>query len=355
MSDLWRFSPLDSCFFREAKPFNAGEGGYLDSVFPPPVQTLIGAFRTAVGETMGVDWKQYAIANQPEVQKVIGTKDCIAPLSFGGPLILKDENRLYTAPFHLLTRLKDGKREWARLVPGDATACDMGKMNLPKTDRRFDGGKTPEGVWLDGENLKKILDGDVPASAYVDSELFAGEARAGIARNNAKRTVDDGLLYFTRHLRLQPGVSFGLSVDGLAENAVPRISRLGGEGRMAELTRVTAGDTKRVLDAPTPRGDEKGLILTLLTSGDFGGEASPDFSEFGLELFSACIGKPIREGGWDYARRAPKPLVPLVPAGSSYFVEAAGGLSEKITELHGSKIGNRTDYGYGEIAVGLWS
>ncbi len=354
MSEVWRFTPLDSCFFREAKPFNSGEGGFLDSQFPPPVQTLIGAFRTAVGESLGVDWKKYADGNQPEVGKIIGTKESISPLSFSGPQILKDGRRLYLAPLHLLTRLKDGKREWTRLVPGDETVCDLGSKRLPKADRKFDGGKSPGELWLDAENFRNVLDGGIPNEAYAHSDLFAGEVRAGIGRNNATRIVEDGLLYFTRHLRLKQGISLGLAVDGLTGNDAPRILRLGGEGRLAELTRVTGESHPNVVEAPGMRGNEKGLIVTLLTNGDFVGKTVPDFSALGLTLVSACIGKPIREGGWSYAKRAPKPLGSLVPAGSSYFAEANGDLRDKIKELHGKKIGNRTEYGYGEIAVGLW-
>jgi len=59
------------------------------------------------------------------------------------------------------------------------------------------------------------------------------------------------------------------------------------------------------------------------------------------------FGKAVREGGWDYKLGQPKPLRSLVPAGSVYFVK--GNLS--TLETH---IGNRTAFGYGEIAVGIW-
>ena len=36
----WRFDPLDTWFFREARPFGAATGGELSSVFPPPAHTV---------------------------------------------------------------------------------------------------------------------------------------------------------------------------------------------------------------------------------------------------------------------------------------------------------------------------
>ncbi|MDQ7005472.1 MAG: type III-B CRISPR module-associated Cmr3 family protein [Ghiorsea sp.] len=74
----------------------------------------------------------------------------------------------------------------------------------------------------------------------------------------------------------------------------------------------------------------------------------------GMRVVSACIGKAVREGGWDYKKRAPKPLKSLVPAGSSYFVEfeTVNDVTKFLTQKH---IGERTAFGYGEVAVGFWS
>jgi CRISPR-associated protein Cmr3 len=52
----WRFSALDTLFFKESRPIESVGGSQLSSVFPPPARTLIGAIRTAIGEANSVDW-----------------------------------------------------------------------------------------------------------------------------------------------------------------------------------------------------------------------------------------------------------------------------------------------------------
>jgi CRISPR-associated protein Cmr3 len=53
MSVLWRFTPLDTLFFRDGRPFNAGETVWLESLFPPSGRTLQGVIRSAIIEYSG--------------------------------------------------------------------------------------------------------------------------------------------------------------------------------------------------------------------------------------------------------------------------------------------------------------
>jgi CRISPR-associated protein Cmr3 len=355
MSDtkLITFEPLDSLFFREAKPFNAGEGGFLDSQFPPPAQTLSGAIRGAIGEANNVNWNDKAA-----VKTLLGTADDPSPHSFAGPYLLKNGQRLYPVPLNLLYSEKE--RKWTRLVPSVSPfITDMGNWKLPEPEKQSEGTKPLEGAkpieegWLDVANMQEVLNGGVPADFIPTGKIIVREARAGIGRDNRKSVVNEGQLYFTRHLRLNLGFTLGMGVGG-GDLPDGGMVRLGGEGRLA---RIVVGAMPASLADPTVDGDPQGLILTLLTHGDFGGKVEPDWSSVcpGMELISACVGKPVPEGGWDYANRHPKPLKSLVPAGSCYFVKAKNcNLADVIAELHGKYIGQRTSFGYGEIAVGIW-
>ncbi len=346
---LWTFSALDSLFFREAKPFNAGEGGFLDSVFPPPAQTLAGAIRGAIGEAMGVDWRRLHAGGEPEVAEMIGASaDDPGRLAFAGPYLLRRGQRLYPAPLHLLYSAEAD--EWSRLRPAARERMtDGGMRRLPEPERALPGAKPPEHAWLDEANMRRVLQGGAPASLIRRSDLFSAEPRTGIGRDNRTRTAREGMLYFTRHVRLKDGVALAMGVSGAQGVAPPPLLKLGGEGRMAAV---------RVTDAPAPAfsgesvsGERAGsrAMLVLLTHGDFGGRAEPEWPE-GVRLVSACIGRAVREGGWDYARRAPKPLRSLVPAGSVYFLEGEG-LAALEKRTH---IGGRTRFGYGEFALGTW-
>ncbi len=348
-----RFRALDSLFFREAKPFNAGEGGFLESQFPPPAQTLCGAIRTAIGEANGVDW-----SDKNAVATLVGGADDPAPLCFSGPYVLKTQQRLYPLPLHLLYH--EPTKTWQALVPSDERyETDMGTRQLPRRDSSEDAevlqeAKAVEGGWLDAANMQRVLNGFLPEELIPSEKIFVREARAGIGRDNLKSVVNEGQLYFSRHLRLNEQITLGMGLGGVAPWTGGRMLRLGGEGRLAH---AHSEQMPMALSAPTIQGKGKGLILILLTHGDFKGKSEPDWQQVPgkLERVSACVGKPVREGGWDYAKRGPKALKALVPAGSVYFVRAPDeNLAELIQQLHGTQIGTRQAFGYGEIAVGLW-
>jgi len=345
----WQFEALDSLFFREAKPFNSGEGGFLDSRFPPTAQTMAGVIRAAIAESKGVDWREFRDKKQPDIAALIGAdSDDAGRLKFCGPYISKDGQRLYAVPLHLL--YSSNEDEWGKLQPAkDSLKTDMGEKRLPKVLGKMEGAKPLENVWLSKTNFQRVLQGmdpelekiaeDKNAFFYKEEDLFIAEARTGIGRNNEKRQAEPGLLYFTKHIRLKAGVSLVMDVEGADDMMPAKMLRLGGEGRM---TNVSVSDGKHV---SFKHGNENAAIIVLLTHGDFGGKAEPELE--GIEIVSACTGKAVREGGWDYKKRRPKPLKSLVPAGSVYFVK--GDVS--TLETH---IGNRTAFGYGEIAVGAW-
>ena len=54
-----RLTAFDTLFFRESRPFDAIGGSELASVFPPPPRTVLGAVRSAIGDALGADWKQF--------------------------------------------------------------------------------------------------------------------------------------------------------------------------------------------------------------------------------------------------------------------------------------------------------
>ncbi len=346
---LITFDPLDSLFFREAKPFNAGEGGFLDSQFPPSAQSLSGAIRTAIGEANSIDWSK-----PKEIEAMLGTADDPRHLEFSGPYLLKDGQPLYPVPLNLLYSKKEQK--WTRLHPTqNSHPSDMGEQQFPTPKQTLEGGKPIEEGWLDANEFKKVLNGALPERHITQKALYEREARVGIGRDNRKGVVNEGLLYFTRHLRLLENVKLGMAIGGLSTE-ISQYVRLGGEGRLASLKEETLSP----LPIPSTENNKlEGVIIILLTHGDFAGENEPNWEklkpDLDLKLISACIGKPIREGGWDYANKRPKPLKSLVPAGSCYFVQSKScAIEEVIKELHGKKIGQRNVFGYGEIAVGLW-
>jgi len=338
---LWQFTPIDSCFFRGANPFNAGEGGFLDSQFPPTAQTMAGVIRSTIADTMQVDWAKLHNNEQTHISGLIGTGvDDPGRLKFNGSYIIKNKQRLFPVPLHLL--YNEQKEKWGMLEPSkEMFITDQGEMHLPQVMKGSpEAAKPLTNAWLDVKNFTQVLQGSEPSTFYTERDLFKTEPRTGIGRDNSTRIVEEGKLYFTRHIRLAKDVTLAMVVEGADDIKPAKMLRLGGEGRMAALD---YSDSQSLL--PKRQGIDGKSIIILLTHGDFNGKNAPPLPK-GLKIISACLGKAVHEGGWDYKECSPKPLRSLVPAGSVYFVKGD-------TRTLASHIGERTAFGYGEIAIGI--
>jgi CRISPR-associated protein Cmr3 len=370
IAQQWRFTALDTLFFRESRPMEAIGGAQLQSVFPPPARTLIGAIRTAVGQAHEVDWNAYASDKNAPLRAIIGSPESLGPLSFAGPFLLKDNERLYPVPLALLQASVPSTKAgvaFTRLAPSKvATISDLGKLRLPTKRDVLAGAKPMENASITAAGLQAFLSGGMPdAKAIIpNDELYDSEERLGIGRDNGKRTVQEGLLYQTNHVRPKHDVAIGIVVKGLATDNVPETgtTRLGAEGRLASWQR------EAIKPLPAAKSNGERIMLLLLTHARFQQGWLPDgFAEVTIEngqtvwdgeiqgvklrLISAVVGKPLREGGWDLVNRMPRPMESLVPAGSCYFFEKIGG---DVDKLHGLQIGLDTDHGRGEIAIGTW-
>lgn len=376
MKSQWRFTALDTLFFKESRPMEAIGGAQLQSVFPPPARTLIGAIRTLIGqayEVGGVDWKAYASDKNHPLKAIIGSPEALNPLAFTGPFLLKDGQRLFPVPLTLLRATKqDAKQtlvEFTRLQPSDKiTQCDLGMLKLPKKRDALMGAKPLENASISAAGLQRILEGGMPAPEMIidHSALYTSEERLGIGRDHAKRTTADGLLYQTSHIRPNEGISIGIVVYGLS-NAIPLpeqgTARLGAEGRLASWQR------EAVQTLPAVKLKNKRIVLVLLTHAKFHQGWLPDgfkkemladgqtvwqgeIHGISLRLICCVLGKPVREGGWDLVNRMPRAMDSLVPAGSCYFFEILEGQNASV--LHGCQIGQDIEYGRGEVAIGNW-
>lgn len=369
---IWEFTALDTLFFKEARPMESVGGSELQSAFPPPARTLIGAVRSAIGESLDTDWALYARDPHHPLRARIGSPESIAPLSFRGPWLTRAGQRLHAVPLAVL--FSEDKTAQTRLRPGSVTQrCDLGRVCLPeKSDPALAGAAPLDKAFVTADGLLAFLEGRaIPAAQIVEAKaLFSQEERLGIARDNASRVTEDGLLYQTRHIRPHTGAELGLAigVQGLDDNGLPEhgIARLGAEGRLASWQR------KSINSPLTPKrpSSAKGVVLVLQSHALFSGGWLPDgfvpierdgqrlwqgtLGNITLRIICAVTGKPVREGGWDLVNHCPRPLQSLVPAGSCYFCEVEGELEVACQTLTGLRIGQDTEYGRGELAAGYW-
>lgn len=376
-----RFSAIDSWFFRESRPHNAVGAAELSSQFPPPIRTLVGALRTFIGEQAGIDWLAYKRdGSEHPLAKVIGHGEDIAPLRIDGPWPVLGDQRLFPAPAFLLKPAGEPRAPLRRLAIGGPVRTDLGWLRLPAFRPEDRGAKPLTGQWITAAGLENVLSGGVPAGRDIKDErdLFAWEPRIGIARDNRRGTVEEQMLYQTRHLRPNPALAIEIGVHGLSpEHRLEHgaVQWLGGEGRLAALESTTTPDSNSQPVLPGAIEDgAHGLILTLLTPADLNGHWLPDgfsrsedangirtwigeIADIELEIQAAVIGKAGREGGWDMLQGQPRAVRSLVPAGSAWYCKPLGcDLKTAASRLHLQQIGmsDSLPFGRGLVAVGVW-
>ena len=142
------FGCEQSYFFRAGQPFNAGEYGYLPSLFPPTVQVMQGVIRTALLKGHGVDFNDYknnycgVCRGDSRVCKVLqavgrfGSNEKIG-MDLKGPCVVRwnenEQERLYPIPRDLVkTESKSVAEEYICLQPdSQPQITDRGNIHLP--------------------------------------------------------------------------------------------------------------------------------------------------------------------------------------------------------------------------------
>lgn len=378
------FNATDTLFFRESRPMEAQ--GELQSVFPPPARTLAGAVRSLIGEVHNVDWAAYKANTNHPLRSIIGYGEQLPPtLRFQGAWLMYQGERLYPTPLHLMQK-KDEKSQETRFVElkldKTTVRCDLGEnVRLAKLEESDRGAKSSESTWLSYKAMQDTLEGSTPefTALKTEKDLFSRESRLGIGLNNQTRTVREGVLYQTKHIRPRKEVAIALDVQGLPEDFPNQVMlRLGAEGRSAAVQKMS--ESPKSLELPKNVGNTFALyLLTPLHRSDTPKDQPlPSFEKpkpenskvtywlgdikgVAIKLHGAITGKMQREGGWDLANHRPKAVTNLIPAGSVFFCElvsqpATDAEREAILkQLHLKHHGAMTEYGYGQLAVGVWN
>lgn len=360
------FEPVDSLFFRDGRPYNMDEpvSDQVGASFPPGSRTLVGAVRAALARAMGWTggtWNEV-------IRQQLGNGDDLGPLHFQGPFLIHKGSPLFAPPAHLAGKLGESV---TALEPGtECRRSDLGASALFPTRTA----KCPEakplysqGCWLTAEGLHKMLDGDVPGpdSLVTQNELWCTEPRVGIQREPSTHTAREGHLYTSSHVRLRRYVALTMDVAHLPrdEKVVGRLEAgfhpLGGEARMCRMTIKDDAVTQSLPAMPLLVGTQDRVCYTVTLLQPAAVERPPrpqerNYAGLPGTVVSACLPKPIVMGGWNSVTRQPLPLRPHLAAGSVLFLEADQAQIDRITQLHGSSIGDNTSWGLGLMIIGRW-
>ncbi|WP_419569689.1 type III-B CRISPR module-associated Cmr3 family protein [Rheinheimera sp.] len=367
-------SQLDSWCFREARPMGAVGGTAIESIFPPPASTLVGACRTLIGDCLGVNWHAFSRGHTPEVAALIGDAQHSGQLSFGFPYLRVKSQGVWQRLYPVPATLMKAQDALVMLQLGhDAIRCDLGNVRLPELPQGCAMAKPLDQCWITETGMLKLVNAQLPTLTDIIevNELLHKEVRLGIGRSHQTASVLPGLLYQTEHIRFAEGERFEsmelvVPVTGLPPDVSKKLAanewqvRLGGEGRLANVALQQNSAQK----APQPALDNAALLY-FTAPADLAGWLPESFKyeessgvaswsaqidDFTVRIQALVAGKPLKLGGWDYAKKQPKPVRSLLPAGTCYFIESSNPASLQRW-LQSNRFGQQTSFGYGEATL----
>lgn len=350
--------PVDSLFFRDARPFEAASRAA--SGLPMP-QTLAGAVRSLLLEHHGVDFDLLGekVRSGDSVAEALAefgpAATAVADIRVRGPWFTVRGEVLIPAPASLRREKRErgnGTRDTRRLfrldplespLPGwrpESTGMRPLWRYGRETVERADGLLRPSG-------LRRFLEGGLPEPGDLVStdDVYDFEDRTGIGVDSRSNTAAEGMIYAVRMLTLKPGANLYAEVSGSdfalgPLDAEPVLMKFGGEGRHVIVRKTRRGSVWP--SVPPVAG--KGRLVLLTTPAHFNGWRPP-----GVELVAAAVAGQQAVSGWDLAKGGPKPNRFMVPAGSTYFLPPGARIPDRrLVEDEDARLG------WGSFLEGNW-
>jgi CRISPR-associated protein Cmr3 len=342
-------SPLDTLFFKNPKPFNAGDESWSDGIFPPTPSTIYGALRSI-----------YFRNNPHELEKA-NTKDDPTKDLLIHKIYLEQNNNIYF-PLPLDIVYKKGFKTHSYILQQD----EKNIITNYKTDfilnlKGDEAIEIFENSFLTMGNFKKYQNSSNEkfrrfAEIKSIDEFIINEPKIGNKIDKKNKTVQDGYLYRVDFKRLIKNVKIVVEFSGL-DIKNNQIMRLGGEGKIATINEIERVDInypninkKFKLYFLTPAIFDKGWLPKWIDKDSLEGE----YKGLNLKLLTASIGKYKLIGGFDMKENRPKLMYRAVPEGSVYYFELLNGDKEKVIELlHNQAISDKlANEGYGITFIG---
>ena len=307
MSDFIKIEPLDTLFFRTAKPFDAGKDSWSDSNFLPNPSVIWGAM-------FSVLYNEYGLTKTEDEEK----------LEIKNIYLYKIENkvmRLYLpAPLDIFID-DNGKNHIGKIIEVDFLSnYPLDYISIVNKDDI----KPAENRFIEVINLLKNYKKGYDFSLKKEEDFFTKNYKIGIKIDSNTKTSQDNYLYRIDMTEFKKDcgfiVEYNLNHDKDFDNG---ILKFGGESKSAIYKKISEHNpiTKRLKKIAELRDKKiKSKYIKLYFK-------TPTYLDDwrlaikGLKLLSANIGKYISIGGWDMKKREPKVMKKYIPAGSVYVFE----------------------------------
>ena len=396
MSTTIFIEPLDVLLFRDGKPFTGGEDHLARSVFPPPPSTVYAAIRSHLLSHRFGRFEAFREGRDvpPELAEEIGSPNDFGTLELRRLLVARKRESadapqratsvelFYPLPSDVAEVKGSGQLVLLKPVEQFPVRTNL-SPGLQHLWLRRDVPLEAASGWLTERGMQRYLEDDAHSSDafFAAEEVFVGdrireaiftrEERTGIARDRARRSVREGLLYSVEYLRLRPGVGFFAEFGGTKLLPESGVINLGGDRRPAHYRPARGSDLALGKIAQRIRERRRfKLVLTTPALFEHGwrpgwiDERTLEGSRNGVrvKLVAVALGKPIAIGGVDLVRQHPKPVHRFVPAGSVYFFELLEGDADAaIRAFHAKSVSESVEtfpetarQGFGHSLIGAW-
>lgn len=372
--------PTEPLLFRTGRPFDAGESGYADTLFPPTPDTIQGALRAAIAGHWDRSKTLEEVFAQREVRDLIGDRQSygrfrITGMALGRRTANDTIERLFPPPAHLIQLADQQGKSQICLTPRQDPNL---ASDLPDHAFHLFPNQAPEGKleplngWLTEQGLSKILRTreDLTQDDFVsEGKVYQREPRLGIGMQNATKATREGLLYQIQMIRMMPDYGFVADIrlskssthhavstpeellDDQETQGLLRLPEqggwvtLGGERRTAhfEIVSMAQGGQANILEK-----EKQGTLLYLATPAALRGGWQPlEWSAYGRPPVTAAIQHHQPIGGWSMNHHdsggTSKVMRRCVPAGSVYFFDQPISVTRPLTDF-GMEIGYGITY-----------
>ncbi len=373
---------VDTLFFRDSRPFDAGTDTFAESTLPSPlaIYGAIGNYVLSQNKTDVPGFLRGEIEDGTLGKYNNSLQD--TRLKIKGVFLTKGGEIYLPAPANLFKR--DNEAYWVA-TPGSKQDLkwdidDMNMVNLRPLALPEEDCKPVEAyVWLAEMKEKLLQAGEViQIGEFKNDIFFMTEQRVGHRIRRDASVVEEGFLYSAGHLRPNEelrGRQYAkggllVVVEGLDGFQVDGIISLGGEGRKAKLSSektppLTFQDIQAEVLSKVKQN--RRFFVYLLTPSIFAngwtrGEWPDEFK--GATLVGATVNKPVYFSGWQRSTASqgtPRPMRKAVPQGSVYFFEVANDWDDKNFEilyetynLNESLSEEYPSAGFGISLIGVW-
>lgn len=181
--------PMEPFFFRDARPFDKGEG-WATGIFPPLPSTIYGAVRTAaISQKSTID--DYYGGRYTVIRDEMGSPEYCGTFAIKSVLLYDGYYCLVPVPLDLLQKRHYDKLGILLTNPRGDIISDMPYFTFYQApDPDF---KTPTKPWLDGYGLASYLSGEPPTCSNTWNPLYE-EVKTGIEKDPEKGSAMEHML-----------------------------------------------------------------------------------------------------------------------------------------------------------------